>query len=192
MSERAKPTERSDDELVQRVQKGETRLYAQLVARYQDAVYGMARRFVRSRSDAEDLAQEAFLRAYRGLEGFKREARFSTWLYRITWNLCADWLRRHRGRAAVSMDDARELADGAVNLEADAVDAEDRRAVRAALERLDERYRSVVTLLYYQKLSYEEIAEVLQCPLKTVETRLYRARKRLKASLQKAGVGGAP
>lgn len=200
--ERAKPTARSDDELVERVQKGETRFYAELVARYQDAVYGMALRFVRRSAEAEDIAQEAFLRAYRGLGGFKREARFSTWLYRITWNLCADWLRRYGGprygaprgpgprRISVSMDDAREIADATVDVEGDLVEAEEKRAVQAALDGLDEKYRNVVTLLYYQKLSYEEIAGVLQVPLKTVETRLYRARKQLKARLLKAGVGG--
>ncbi len=190
MPERARPTAKTDDELVQRVQKGETRLYAELVARYQDPVYGMALRFVRSSADAEDLAQEAFLRAYRGLGGFKGEARFSTWLYRITWNLCADWLRRHRGRATLPMDDAHELADGRADLEGGLMEAEEKRAVRKALDGLHEKYRSVVVLLYFQKLSYEEIAEVLEMPLKTVETRLYRARKLLKASLAKAGVGG--
>jgi len=189
--ERAKPTAKSDDELVRRVQKGETRLFAELVGRYQDAVYGMAVRFVRSTAEAEDIAQEAFLRAYRGLPGFKREARFSTWLYRITWNLCADWMRRQRGlrRASAPLEDAREVADGAADVEGDLVHAQEKRAVRAAVDRLDGKYRDVVTLLYYQKLSYEEIADVLQCPLKTVETRLYRARRMLKASLEKAGLG---
>lgn len=168
-------------------------MYAELVARYQDPVYAMAVRFVRRRADAEDLAQEAFLRAYRGLDGFKGEARFSTWLYRITWNLCADWMRRHRrpGRSPVSMEDALEVADGKVDLEGGLLEAEERRAVRKALDSLDEKYRSVVTLLYFQKLSYEEIAAVLQCPLKTVETRLYRARKLMKKNLERAGVGGS-
>jgi RNA polymerase sigma-70 factor, ECF subfamily len=190
--ERARTISKTDDELVQRVQKGETRQYAELVARYQDPVYAMALRFVRSRGDAEDIAQEAFLRAYRGLDGFKGEARFSTWLYRITWNLCADWTRRHRrpGRSPVSMDDVLEVADGSVDLESGLLEAEEKRAVRKALDSLDEKYRSVVVLLYFQKLSYEEIAAILQCPLKTVETRLYRARKLMKKNLERAGVGG--
>jgi RNA polymerase sigma-70 factor (ECF subfamily) len=175
------------------VRKGETRCFADLVSRYQDPVYGMALRFVRGDRDAEDIAQEAFLRAYRGLERFKGDSKFSTWLYRITWNLCADWLRRNRrtGRSSVAIDEAAELADGRVDLEQGLLAEEEKRKVREALDGLDERYRSVLILLYYQKMSYDQIAAVLDVPMKTVETRLYRARKLLKKSLQRAGLGGA-
>jgi RNA polymerase sigma-70 factor (ECF subfamily) len=188
----AKLQRQTDDELIERVRRGETRLYADLVQRYQDPVYGMTLRFVRSAGDAEDLAQEAFLRAYRGLDGFKGDARFSTWLYRITWNICADWLRRNRkpGRAAVTIDDVDGVADGRVDLEEDLLAAEEKREVRLALDRLGEKYRNVLILLYYQKLSYDQIAAVLDVPMKTVETRLYRARKLLKENLRRAGVGG--
>jgi len=152
----------------------------------------MAARFVRSTGDAEDVAQEAFLRAYRGLGAFRGDARFSTWLYRITWNLCADWLRRHRraGRDDHSIEEAIELADGRVDVEKGLLAAEEKRAVRETLGSLDEKYRSVVVLLYYQKMSYEEISDVLGIPLKTVETRLYRARRLLKGRLERRGVGG--
>lgn len=78
---------RADGELIERVQKGETRCFADLVSRYQDPVYSMALRFVRGVGDAEDIAQGTFFRAYRGPEGFKGDSKFSTWLYRITWNL---------------------------------------------------------------------------------------------------------
>jgi RNA polymerase sigma factor (sigma-70 family) len=126
---------------------------------------------------------------HRGLEGFKGDARFSTWLYRITWNLCTDWVRRHRkpGRASVGLDETADIEDSREGIEEGLLDEEERRGVRNALTRLDEKYRVVVTLLYYQKLSYEQIAEVLGVPLKTVETRLYRARKFLRASLEGSG-----
>jgi RNA polymerase sigma-70 factor (ECF subfamily) len=189
----AKLQRQTDDELIGRVRRGETRHFADLVQRYQDPVYGMTLRFIGSAVDAEDLAQEAFLRAYRGLEGFKGDSRFSTWLYRITWNLCADWLRRNRrpGRAAMTIDDAGGVPDGRVDVEEGYLAAEEKREVREALDRLDAKYRNVLILLYYQKLSYDQIADVLDVPLKTVETRLYRARKLLKETLQRAGVGGA-
>ena len=189
----AKLQRQTDDELIGRVRRGETRHFAELVQRYQDPVYGMTLRFIGSAVDAEDLAQEAFLRAYRGLEGFKGDSRFSTWLYRITWNLCADWLRRNRrpGRAAMTIDDAGGVPDGRVDVEEGYLAAEEKREVREALDRLDAKYRNVLILLYYQKLSYDQIADVLDVPLKTVETRLYRARKLLKETLQRAGVGGA-
>ena len=185
----AKLQRQTDDELIGRVRRGETRLFAELVLRYQDPVYSMALRFVRSAGDAEDVAQEAFLRAFRGLERFKGESRFSTWLYRITWNLCADWLRRHRkpGRTPRGIDEAAEVADDTVALEEGLLAAEERQEVRRALDRLDEKYRGVLLLLYYQKLSYDEIADVLDVPVKTVETRLYRARRLLRETLQRAG-----
>jgi RNA polymerase sigma-70 factor (ECF subfamily) len=189
----AKLERQTDDELIRRVREGETRFFAELVQRYQDPVYGMTLRFVRSVRDAEDLAQEAFLRAYRGLDGFKGNARFSTWLYRIAWNLCADWLRRSRkpGRAALAIDDAAGIADGRLDVEEGVLAAEERREVRRALDHLDEKYRTVLILLYYQKMTYDQVAAVLDVPVKTVETRLYRARKLLKEILQRAGVGGA-
>jgi RNA polymerase sigma-70 factor, ECF subfamily len=188
----AESRQQSDGELIERVQKGETRCFADLVWRYQDPVYSMALHFVRGEGDAEDIAQEAFLRAYRGLEGFKGESKFSTWLYRITWNLCADWLRRNRkpGRAPLAIDDGADLADGRVDLEQGLLAEEEKQKVREALDELDEKYRGVLILLYYQKMSYEQIAAVLEVPMKTVETRLYRARKLLRASLQRAGLGG--
>lgn len=184
--------QQADAELIERVHKGEIRCFAELVSRYQDQVFGMALRFVRGEKDAEDISQEAFLRAYRGLEGFRKDAKFSTWLYRITWNLCADWLRRNRkpGRTAVGLDDAPDLADGRVDLERGLLADEEREKVRAALDGLDDKYRAILVLHYYQRMSYDQVAEVLAVPMKTVETRLYRARKLLRESLRRAGLGG--
>jgi RNA polymerase sigma-70 factor, ECF subfamily len=181
----------SDDEILALVRAGETRQFDKLVRRYQDAVYGMALRFVGSPVDAQDIAQEAFLCVHRGLDGFKGDARFSTWLYRITFNLCSDALRRRKkpGRARVSLEDAGDIQDRGAGLEQELLDDERRRAVRAALEGLDEKYRSVLILLYYQDLTYEQIAAVLQCPLKTVETRLYRARRQLRMVMERGGHG---
>jgi RNA polymerase sigma-70 factor, ECF subfamily len=184
--------QQSDAELVERVQKGETRRFAELLSRYQDRVFSLALRFVRGEKDAEDISQEAFLRAYRGLEEFRRDSKFSTWLYRITWNLCADWLRHNRkpGRTAVAIDDASDLADGRVDLEQGLLAEEEKEKVRAALDGLDEKYRTVLVLHYYQRMPNDQVAAVLEVPVKTVETRLYRARKLLRESLQRAGLGG--
>jgi RNA polymerase sigma factor (sigma-70 family) len=186
------PERMTDEEIIDRVRKGETRQFEQLVRRHKDAVYGMAARFVGRGPDAEDVAQEVFLKAFRSLAGFKGEAKFSTWLYRITFNLSTDWLRRTRrpGRKTAPLDDAREIGDGRVDLEAGLLDAEEKARVNRALDHLDERYRSVVVLLYYQKLAYEEIAAILGVPVKTVETRLYRARKMLREALREDGGGG--
>lgn len=177
----------TDAEIIERVQGGQTRHFAELVRRYQDTVYAMALRFLGSPGDAEDTAQEVFLRVFRGLEGFKGEAKFSTWLYRITYNLCTDSLRRRM--RSDRAEPAAEVADDRVDIEDGLLSSEERRTVRECLQRLDDRYRSVIVMLYYQKLSYEQIATVLGVPLKTVETRLYRARKILRDSLERAGHG---
>ncbi|HET6486532.1 MAG TPA: sigma-70 family RNA polymerase sigma factor [Spirochaetia bacterium] len=176
----------TDGEIIERVQGGQTRHFAELVRRYQDPVYAMALRFLGSPGDAEDTAQEVFLRAFRGLSSFKGEARFSTWLYRITFNLCTDSLRRRKRLDGVTLDRADLVADDRVDVEDGLLSAEARSRVRQCLDTLDERYRTVVVMLYYQKLSYEQISQVLGVPLKTVETRLYRARKLLRDSLERA------
>jgi RNA polymerase sigma-70 factor (ECF subfamily) len=152
----------------------------------------MARRFTGSEADAEDIAQEAFLRAFRGLDSFKGEAQFSTWLYRISWNLCADWSRRHARlrKKTRPIEDAEDLPDERGQVEKRLLDEEDRVRVRDAVQGLDERYREPVVLLYFQKLSYEQIAAVMDIPLKTVETRLYRARGMLREMLERDSRGG--
>ena len=182
----------TDEQIIGRVRGGETRMFGELVHRYQDPVYGMVVRAVGGREDAQDIAQEVFLRVFRGLDGFKGESKFSTWLYRVTWNLCADWLRRNRrpDRRAAMVAESDSLPDRRVNLEEGFLEEEQRGEVRRAMGKLDERYRGVVNLHYYQKLSYDQIAFVLDMPVKTVETRLYRARKMLRESLESSGQGG--
>lgn len=183
----------TDEQVVDRVRGGEPRLFAELVARHQDAVYATSLRLLGDAADAEDTAQEAFLKAFRGLAGFRGDAKFSTWLYRITVNLCADHARRSRrpDRRARTIDDAGEIPDGRMDPEGGLLADEERKAVERAVMGLEERYRSVVVLHYYQKLSYEEIATVLGMPLKTVETRLYRARRMLRNVLGPDGPEGA-
>jgi RNA polymerase sigma factor (sigma-70 family) len=187
------PDAMTDEQVVDRVRGGEPRLFAELVARHQDAVHATALRLLGDASDAEDTAQEAFLKAFRGLEGFRGDAKFSTWLYRITVNLCADHARRRRrpDRRTHSIDVAGELPDGRMDTEGGLLASEERRAVERAVLGLEERYRSIVVLHYYQKLSYEEIATVLGMPLKTVETRLYRARRMLRDVLGPGRAEGA-
>jgi RNA polymerase sigma-70 factor (ECF subfamily) len=175
----------NDGEIIDRVRAGETGAFADLVRRHQDRVYGMALRATGKPEDAEDLAQEVFLSVFRGLEGFKGDAQFTTWLYRIAWNRCADWLRRNRkpGRGTARLEDADELADGRADPAAEVLGADDRLRMRRALDGLDDRYRSVVELACIQGLSYAEVGAALGLPLKTVETRLYRARKLLRERL---------
>jgi RNA polymerase sigma-70 factor (ECF subfamily) len=172
----------SDGEIIARVLAGDTGAFADLVRRHQDRVYGMALRTTGRPEDAEDLAQEVFLSVFRGLSGFKGDAQFTTWLYRVAWNRCADWLRRNRrpGRRTVPLDEADEVADRRDDPSAASAGRDEHERLRRAIDGLDERYRSVIELAAVQGLSYAEVGTALGLPVKTVETRLYRARKLLR------------
>ena len=178
----------TDDEIIARVRNGETRLFEELVVRYQDVVYATATRMLGGTGDAEDASQEIFLRVYRSLDRFHARSRFSTWLYRVAYNHCLDRLRaRKRGRRhTVPLEDAPPLPDERANVEDTLQEAEEARAVRTAVDALEPLYRGVLVLHYDQGLSYDEIAEVLGVPVKTVETRLYRARKMVRRALHEA------
>lgn len=182
----------TDEDLVDLVCKGETRKFEALVQRHQDAVYSMVRRYVVGSGDAEDVAQEIFLRAFRSLASFRREAKFSTWLYRIAYNRCVDWARRNARlrHSQRTLGEDEEIPDQRTDVESTALDEIQRREVRRAASGLDERYRSVVMMYYFDGRSYDEIGGILGIPTKTVETRLYRARRQMRRILTTRGGAG--
>jgi RNA polymerase sigma-70 factor (ECF subfamily) len=185
---------RSDEELVEACQAGEASAFDVLVARWEDKIRGAAYRFLDSEEEARDVAQEAFLKAYRALEGFKREARFSSWLYQIATNLCRDRLRRRRTRAAVSLEELEETGRVIVETRPGAHELLVQRdlalAVRRAVHALSEEQREVVILKEYQGLTFLEIAQSLDVPVSTVKTRLYRGLGQLRLRLEREGVRG--
>lgn len=178
----------SDEALVQAaLREGGERPFGELVRRHEGKVRGLLLRLTSDRNLADDLAQEVFLRAYRGLVGFEGRARFSTWLYRIAYNVYLN----HRARV-------RELAALPENFEAGAMAPETsmsasrsdlRRDLDAAIAALPERYRAVVMLYYLEDVSYPEIAEILELPLGTVKTHLHRAKRMLREHLDGWGAG---
>jgi len=186
---------RSDEELVEACQAGEASAFDVLVARWEDKIRGAAYRFLGSEEEARDVAQEAFLKAYRALGGFKREARFSSWLYQIATNLCRDRLRRRRTRAAVSLEELEEAGPVIVETRPGAHELLQQRdlarAVRRAVHALSEEQREVVILKEYQGLTFLEIAQSLDLPVSTVKTRLYRGLGQLRLRLEREGVRGA-
>ena len=184
----------TDEELIARVLAGDETSYGTLVARYQDYVYTIAVRIVGSDEDAEDIAQEAFVRAYRALPRFRGDSKFSSWLYRIATNRALTHLKRRRRRAdtvdiesgshveAVVIDDGRSEE---TSPELRVRDEEFRRAVRAAVLELPEQYRVVVTLFYLEERSYKEVVATLGIPMGTLKTHLHRARALLREILTK-------
>ena len=184
---------RTDEELVASSLAGDPSAFDLLVLRWDRKIQGAIYRLMGSEEEARDLCQEAFLKAYRGLGGFKGEARFSSWLYQIALNLCRDRMRRRRGRVMVSLDALEAEAQGAVLRDEasthDLVEARDlQQRVRAAVMALPDDQREVIVLKEYEGLTFQEIAEVLDLPVSTVKTRLYRGLERMREHLVGQGV----
>jgi RNA polymerase sigma-70 factor (ECF subfamily) len=183
---------RTDEELVARATAGDLDSFNQLVTRWERPIYALAYRTLGREEDARDVVQEAFLRAYRGLRGFKGEAKFSSWLYRITLNLCRDWIRRERRTPLVQVPegtDPVELADQraspAESVEDLVARREMSRAVARAMADLSDDQRMAIVLKEYHGLTFQEIADMLDCPLSTVKTRLYQGLSMLRRRLER-------
>jgi RNA polymerase sigma-70 factor (ECF subfamily) len=184
----------TDEELVARSMGGDLDSFNQLVLRWERPIYALAYRVIGREEDARDVAQETFLRAFRALKGFKGQAKFSSWLYRITLNLCRDWIRRERRTPVVQAPegvDVIELAGEATPSESieDLVSRHEvGRAVGKAMSQLPEEQRTAIILKEYHGLTFQEIADLLDCPLSTVKTRLYQGLTVLRKQLREAGV----
>jgi len=177
--------------LVERAASGDERAFRRLVETHEARVYGLALRLLGDAAGAEEAAQEAFVRLYRSLETLRGDARLSTWLHRVTVNLCRDEQRR-RARAAGRYTDLDAAGPRLVVLEAEAQDVLERSEVndrvRAALDHLPDEQREAIVLRYLSELSYAEIAESTGASANTVASRVYRGLRRLGAILQ-AGSG---
>lgn len=177
--------------LVRQAAEGDQAAFEALVRQFQKPVYNLALRMAGNEDDAFDLAQEAFLRAWRGLKFFKGESSFSTWLYRLTSNVCIDFLRQKKRSKTVSLsflddeDGQHELdrPDPAPGPEDRAIRADDHERMERALNTLEPEYREVLTLCAIDGLSYIEIAEILEIPTGTVKSRISRAREKMRRKL---------
>jgi RNA polymerase sigma-70 factor (ECF subfamily) len=184
----------TDEELVARSMGGDLDSFNQLVLRWERPIYALAYRVIGREEDARDVAQETFLRAFRALSGFKGQAKFSSWLYRITLNLCRDWIRRERRTPVAQAPegvDIIELASESAPSETieDLVSRKELgRAVARAMSTLPEEQRTAIILKEYHGLTFQEIADLLDCPLSTVKTRLYQGLSVVRKQLRDAGV----
>jgi RNA polymerase sigma-70 factor (ECF subfamily) len=168
----------SDETLARRAQAGDADAFAALVERYQRAVLNLAYRMLGDAQEAEDIAQDVFVRAYQALGRFDPSRRFFSWLYRIAVNRCLSARARpHDDQLAGEI--ASGLTDPSPSPEQQAARSETQAAVQRAIAALPEHERALVALRYGADLSYEEIAVTMQLPLGTVKTRLFRARQRL-------------
>ena len=188
-------TRQEEAQVIERVLAGDVNAYEQLVTQYEKSVYNLALRMVDNPEDAADMAQEAFIKAYNSLSGFRGDSKFSVWLYRIVSNVCLDFLRRQSRRPAVSLsveDDEGEdvqldVPDESMSPEAQLERKLTRESVREGLKQLPDDYRQILLLRELQGLSYDEIAETLGIGVGTVKSRIFRAREKLCAFLSKDG-----
>src|SRR6187402_3197492 len=185
----------TDEELVARSIRGDAESFNQLILRWERPIYALAYRTLGREEDARDICQETFLRAFRGLPGFRGQAKFSSWLYRIALNLCRDLMRRER-RAPIAQPaedvDLMELA-AAVEPSESIEDLIARRDLSRVVERvmatLPEEQRTAIVLKEYHGLTFQEIADLLGCPLSTVKTRLYQGLSVLRRELAAESAG---
>jgi RNA polymerase sigma-70 factor (ECF subfamily) len=179
----------TDEELVARSIRGDTDSFNELIQRWERPIYALAYRTIGREEDARDVCQETFLRAYRALPGFRGQAKFSSWLYRIALNLCRDWMRRQRRAPLVQPPedtDLMELAAAAEPSESieELVARHDlTRRVERLMARLPEEQRTAILLKEYHGLTFQEIADLVGCPLSTVKTRLYQGLSVLRREL---------
>jgi RNA polymerase sigma-70 factor (ECF subfamily) len=181
--------------LVEQARRGERTAFDQLVLRHQQMVFAVTMRMLGDRHEAQEVAQDVFVRAFQSLGGFRGDAKLSTWLVSITMNLCRNrrrWWARRRRIIVASLDDRVEIGEETVEREAEdpspspahlASARERDRYLMDALQSLDEASRSVVVLRDLQGYSYEEIAQALRCRVGTVKSRLNRARLKLRSLL---------
>jgi RNA polymerase sigma factor (sigma-70 family) len=173
-----------DTECVMLARRGEGKAFSELVARYQDRIYRFLLRLTRSPDDALELTQDTFMRAYQGLDRWRPDALFKTWLFRIARNAAFDRLRRDKLVEFVEIEEDAELPDPAAGPEAIVETAQRYRLLEAALARLPADHREILLLREIEEMSYDDIAVVLNLNVGTVKSRIARARAALLAKLK--------
>ena len=174
----------TDQQLVQRAQRGDLRAFDLLVLKYQGRIGALVSRYVKDPGEVEDVTQEAFIKAYRALDKFRGDSAFYTWLYRIASNAAKNHLvaRGRRPGADTTIEDAETFEQSALisessTPEAVAMSEELAQVVAEAMDALPEELRAALTLREFEGLSYDDIAVVLECPVGTVRSRIFRARE---------------
>ena len=182
-----------DQVLVERAQRGDKHAFGLLVEKYQRKLGRLLSRMIRDQAEVEDVVQEAFIKAYRALPNFRNEIAFYTWLYRIGINTAKNYLvamgRRPRAMPEVEVEDAENFEDGdelrtIATPETELMSKQVAQTVNATIDALPEELRTAITLREIEGLSYEEIATLMNCPIGTVRSRIFRARETIAEKLK--------
>lgn len=166
--------------MIERAQKGDTEAFSGLITTYKKLIYNLCLRMLDDRAEAEDAAQETFIKIYRGLKYYNGGSKFSTWALKICSNVCIDMIRKKKARF-VPIDDY-EFSDGSTP-EKSYIASETRGDIKKAVMNLPEKYRLIIIYYHFMNLSYQEISEILDKPITVVKNRIYRARLMLRQNL---------
>ncbi|WP_316572764.1 RNA polymerase sigma factor SigW [Neobacillus sp. YIM B06451] len=177
---------------IKQIKKGDQDAFAEIVELYKDKLYQLGYRMLGNRHEAEEIAQEAFIRAYVNINSYNQEYKFSTWLYRIATNLCIDRIRKKKpdyyldaevaGTEGLTLYSRIPSDSPLPDKEVEMMELQE--AIQGEIVRLPEKYRSVIVLKYIEELSLNEISEILDLPLGTVKTRIHRGREALRKQLR--------
>jgi RNA polymerase sigma-70 factor (ECF subfamily) len=176
----------NDQLYINRILDGDTNAFAVLIDRYKDLVYTLAMRMMKNREEAEEVAQDAFIKAYKSLDKFKGESKFSTWIYRVTYNTCLDRLKKNkRTQNTVTIDEYTEHQVKTIDNALDKIEASEKKeAIQQCIEMLPSDDSFLLTLYYFEELSLEEIGKIVGLKPNNVKVKLFRSRKKLATILK--------
>ena len=185
---------KQEEKIIKQLKNGDFSNYDKIVDSYKNRVFGMAYKFTNDYDETQDLAQEVFLKIYRQIKNFRGDSKLSTWIYRISVNTCLDWKKKKMRIKSINFSNMvnEENKDQTIDIKDDSplpdeiiLQDEDQRIVHDLIYELSDKYKTVLIMYHFNEMSYEDIAKALNVPQRTVETRLYRARRMLKDKISK-------
>lgn len=179
-------TTNDDQNLINAISNGDTVAYAQLVNRYKDLVYTLALRMLKHKEEAEEVAQDTFIKVFKSLDKFKGDAKFSTWIYRVAYNTCLDRIKKNKKHFNdIAIDEITfnklDTIDNALD---NLIKAEKHQLLKKCINKLPEESSALITLFYFEELSLDEISKIINVEANTVKVKLFRARKKLAIILE--------
>ncbi len=179
-------TTNNDQILIEAIKNGDTKAYGQLVDRYKDLVYTLALRMLRHREEAEEVAQDTFIKVFKSLDKFKGDSKFSTWIYRVAYNTCLDNIKKNKKYLNdVAIDEFTFNKLDTIDNALDNIIKEERSVlIKKCINKLSEDSSALLTLFYFEELSLEEISKIINVEANTVKVKLFRARKKLAVILE--------
>ena len=181
---------KSDIELVNEFKNGNTSAFDEIVKRYQRKVYTLARRILGNHEDADDIAQEVFIKLFYSLSDFKRESSLFTWIYRITVNECRSFLRKKKIKEFIQIDEVTNLLKFGQTPDQELFEREERNLIERAVEKLPTKQRMIFVMRFFEDLDYQEIAKILNKPIGTLKANYFHAVKKIQKFIKDEMQGG--